>query len=162
MNQTVGVENVEFFRGRHRGRPLTANDRLHRFRADLPVPTSRRGIEAPPNSPRISMPDARGGQIIVGPQLPIVVAMLEPFDVFVRVSRVDRVPSVLFRLRIEQNHVMNVIPFLGGGMGGRPFPDVFIAELVWSKDSIHKNLEIMARGRVAMEVNARRRLHDAA
>ena len=46
-------------------------------------------------------------------------------------------------------------------MGSRPFPDDLVDEVLRPKDSVQQHLEVVARGRVAMEPQGAGGLQDA-
>jgi hypothetical protein len=62
---------------------------------------------------------------------------------------------------IEQDHHVNAPVALGIVVFPVPFPDDLSLDVFRSEYSVHQELEIMARGGIAMEIKAPRGLQDS-
>ena len=85
--------------------------------------------------------------------------------VFLVIFRVYNIPSPFHALRIKEHNVMNAPVLLaalsGIAMRASSFPNYLGPEIRCSKHSIHQQLQIVAGGGVAVEVDAAGGLEDA-
>ena len=71
------------------------------------------------------------------------------------------IPKVFRPAAVAQDRIVNRPPTLRAAVGACPFPDDLAHEAAIAKNPVHKQLEVMGSRRVAVQVNASRRLQDA-
>ena len=79
---------------------------------------------------------------------------VELFDVAFFVCFVLQVPRRAWPLNIEKEGVVDTSEFTGVVVRGCPLPNHLILKVILSKHRIHHHLQIMARCRIAVEVDA--------
>ena len=68
------------------------------------------------------------------------------------------VPFLFVSLCIEQNYIMDRPPFFGAPVMPSALPNYFVLKILRPKHRIQQNLQIMARRRVAVQIQAAGRL----
>ena len=91
---------------------------------------------------------------------------VEPIYVVLVILCVEGVPSPGIALRVEENQVMHTPMLLtalsGVAVGARPLPGNLGTELLWPEHGVHEQLQVMAGGGVAVEIDRAGGLEDAA
>ena len=143
--------NVPFIR---RG----ANDTLqqsHRLLCRIPNPLARHINNRPHIGP---VPNIANIDIRIG--LPLLVELLVEKRTLVNQPFLRRVMPISIRLDIEQQNVMLARPIPGADAAGSVAPNYLVAEVIRAENPIHQNLQVMAGGRVAVQIDAARRLQQ--
>src|SRR5207244_2680878 len=66
------------------------------------------------------------------------------------------------RSRIEQEHVVNSGPLMRSTPAVGTLPYDLVSKILWPEHSVHQHLQVMARGRIAVQVDRSRLLQHTA